>query len=210
MPAYIDNLKRRYATKKFDSSFKLTSKQEDLLDQALLLAPSSFGLQPYKFVKVTDPEVRKKLRAVAWDQAQVTDASVLYVLCARSDVDIEMINDFIKLIVEVRGVDTSVLDGYKKMMEGAISAMSKDECLDWAKKQVYITLGFLLDAAAQNGLDACPMEGFDSLEFAKILEIEADGLVPTVICPVGIRAKDDEIANYKKVRQGKEQIMIVK
>lgn len=208
MTEYLNNLKKRYATKQFDTNFRLTEDQENLLDQTLDLTPSSYGLQPYKFVKVKNPELRTKLKEASWGQPQITDASVLYVLCARKDIDQQMVNNYIDKIVSVRGVNKESLSGYEQMMNGAIQSFTDDQKIDWAKKQVYIALGFLLDAAAQHGLDACPMEGFDPKAYSVILDLDKMNLVPTVVCPVGMRSSSDESANWPKVRVGTEKLII--
>jgi len=205
---YIQNLNNRYATKQFDPSYKLSKEQENILDQTLDLAPSSFGLQPYKVIKVVNTQIRQKLKEASWDQTQITDASVLYVLCARKDINQTMIKEYVELTAKTRGVEMESLSGYEKMMNGFIQALPEDQKTEWAKKQVYIALGFLLDAAAQNGLDACPLEGFDAKAYTDILELEEKNLVVSVVCAVGVRSKEDMYATLPKVRLGTEKLII--
>lgn len=208
MNTYLSNLLNRYATKHFDSNFKVSKQLEDLLDQTLDLAPTSYGLQPFKVIKVVTPKIREKLLSASWDQKQVTDSSIYYVFCVRKDINQKMVLDYIKNISNVRGVGTETLSGYEQMMNGAIQAMSDEQKIDWAKKQTYLVLGFLLDAVAQNGLDSCPMEGFDPVKYSEILELEDKGLVASVCCAVGKRSKDDMYAQMKKVRVGTEKLII--
>jgi nitroreductase len=210
MNEYINNLNKRYATKQFDTEFKLSEEQANLLDESLVLTPSSFGLQPYKFIKVVTPELKVKLQAASWNQPQVASASVLYVLCARKDVNQEMVQKYIEQIVKVRGVAKESLSGYEQMMTGFVQGLNDDQKVEWAKKQVYIALGFLLDAAAQNGLDSCPMEGFDAKAYSEILGLDKTNLIPTLVCPVGMRSKEDTSANYPKVRLSTEDLILTK
>lgn len=195
----IDNLNWRYATKKFDASKKIPADHWAKLEQAMVLSPSSFGLQPYRFVVITDAALRAKLREHAWNQSQVTDASHLVVLCRRLATTVADVDEFIGRSAKVRGVPTESLKGYRDMMAGFVSNPSFDFSA-WAAKQVYIALGFLLSTAAQMGIDACPMEGFDPAKFDEILGLKAEGFGSTVIATVGYRAADDHYAPLKKVR----------
>lgn len=205
---YIDNLKKRYATKIFDPTKKLTSQQSEILEQALVLTPSSFGLQPYKFVKVKNAELKQKLREVSWDQSQVTDCDEYYVLCARTDINQQMIKDYIQLIATTRNIETTNLEGYEQLMLGMEQSLSNDEKIIWAQRQVYIALGFLLDAAAQNNIDACPMEGFDAKAYDEILGLNDLNLIATVACAIGFRSSEDVYANYAKVRLDTNSLVI--
>ncbi len=113
----IDALNWRYATKQYDSTRKLTPEQLDLLSEALRLSPSSFGLQPWKFIVVTDPELRTKLRAAAWNQTPITDASHVIVLAAKinpSDADVD---EYIASVASIRGIDTTALTDYSAMIK---------------------------------------------------------------------------------------------
>ena len=210
MSSYIENLNKRYATKLFDSSFELSYELENLLDQTLNLAPSSYGLQPYKVIKVKGSELKTKLREVSWDQSQVTDCSVYYILCARTDVDSKIVSDYIENISKTRGVEKSTLSDYEQMMNGAISHMSEDQKIEWAKKQTYIALGFLLDACAQNGLDSCPMEGYDSKKYDEILGLKDLHLTSSVACAVGKKSDDDKYSELPKVRVDLKDLIIEK
>lgn len=199
MNTYITNLKNRYATKVFDTTKKLTQEHLDLLKQAMILAPSSFGLQPYKFLVIEDKETREKLKAASWDQAQVTESSHFIVLCARTDMNEDAVTAYIKLIAQTRNMDMASLDTYDKLMKGFIQGLDNTNKLSWAQKQTYIVLGFLLDACAQNNIDACPMEGFDKDKYSEILDLKNKKLEATVCCAVGFRG-DDKYATLPKVR----------
>ena len=207
MSVLTDALTWRYATKKFDAAKKLPAADlEELLD-VLRLSPSSYGIQPWTFLVVTDPAKRAELRKAAWDQAQVTDASHLIVLCAKTTLSKEDIDAYITDTASTRGVSEESLKPFHDMMMGSLSRQTPEGITGWNQKQVYIALGMLLSAAAQKKIDSCPMEGFDATAFDNILGLSAQGLTATVLCPVGYRAADDEAAQHAKVRFPKDKII---
>ncbi len=205
----ITALNWREATKKFDTNKKLTAAQLDTLLEAARLAPSSYGLQPWKFIVVSDPALRAKLRAASWDQAQVTDASHLIVLAAQVPSEV-LVDAYIADIAQTRGASAEALAGFSQMLKGAIAGMDETARLMWAQKQVYIALGVLLTAAAVSGIDACPMEGFDVGKYDEILGLSADGLHTTVILPVGFRSAEEAAVASKKVRFAKDLVVMEK
>jgi nitroreductase len=194
-------LKWRYATKKFDAAKKIHSSLWSALEEALVLTPSSYGLQPYRFVVIADPELRRKLRAVSWDQPQVTDASHFVVFArklAMTDADVER---FVGLIAETRGSARGSLQGYYDMMVGDLVKGPRSAWIEeWTARQTYIALGNLLTSAALLGVDACPMEGLDPAKYDEILGLTAKGYGTTNVCALGYRAEDDKYAQAKKVR----------
>jgi len=194
----IKALNWRYATKKFDPSKKVSDEDLNELLEVLRLAPSSWGLQPWKFIVVTNPELRKKLREHAWGQPQVTDASHLIVLAARTDLDEKYVKEYVKEISKQRGVSLESVKGYEDMMTDFVKGTSKEELIHWAKKQVYLALGMLLEAAALKHIDACPMEGFDAQKFDEVLELK--NLTAAVLCTIGYRSPDDPASKLEKVR----------
>ncbi len=200
MNSTTNNLQWRYATKKFDASKKLNDADVHVLLEALRLSPSSFGLQPWKFLVITDPKIRKELVVHSWNQPQIVDASHLIVLCAHTDVDETSVKRFVEHIAHVRGISKDELKGYEDMMVGFVSRLSKDAKVEWAKKQVYIALGVLMTVCAEKRIDSCPMEGFDATAYDKILDLHKQNLTATVLLPVGYRAIDDSYAALKKVR----------
>lgn len=195
----IENLSWRYATKQFDPARKIPADQWKTLEQAMTLAPSSFGLQPWGFVVVTDPKVREKLRPASWNQPQITDASHLVVFCAKANLGRADVQRYIDRIAQVRGVPQDTLAGFRDMMLGKVEAPGADN-LRWSQRQVYIALGFFLSAAAMLGIDACPMEGFDPAKYNEILGLTSQGLTATVIATAGYRSAGDSFASLKKVR----------
>jgi len=205
----IQALNWRYATKAFDTSKKLTDEQLSIITEALRLSASSFGLQPWKFVVVTDPEVRKQLREVAWGQPQITDASHLIVLSVRTDVDASFVDKFVQSVADTRGLPLEALKEYSDMMKGSIASRPNEEAVkEWSSRQVYIPLGTALLAAAENQIDACPMEGFDNAKFDEILGLKAHNAESRVLLALGFRSPEDATANYKKVRFPESEVFI--
>jgi nitroreductase len=200
MPETLDALRWRYAVKKFDPSKKLSEEQLNGLLESARLSASSFGLQPYKILVVTDPAVRAKIREHAWNQTQVTDASHLLAFCAYRTIDEAYVDRYIALISQERGVSEEALKGYRDMMVGSIKSRSPQELAEWMKRQAYIAVGFALSAAAHLRIDSCPMEGFDPAHVDVDLGLLEQNLTSVVLMPVGFRAADDASAQYKKVR----------
>lgn len=195
-----EHLHWRYATKKFDSSRVIPQPLLESLLESLRLSPSSFGLQPWKFLIIRDLELRKKIQAIAWNQPQVTESSHVIALCKLKDMDEMYVKKFIKQTAEKRGVPLESLSGYEQMMLGFLKNLSPGAKTDWMGRQIYLALGMLLAECAFRRIDACPMEGFDSKKFDSLLELEKMGLESIVLCPVGYRAQDDKHAGLEKIR----------
>lgn len=209
MPTIIDALNHRYATKQFDPTKTLTLEQEQTLHEALRLSPSSFGLQAWKFFIVKNKEIKTKLREAAWDQAQLTSASEVVVFAVPKVIDDSTVDAYIASVAATRGVPLESLAGYAQMIKGFIAPMDMEARKAWATKQVYIALGVLLTSAAIEGIDACPMEGFDKTAFDAILNLEAQGYESRVIATLGFRAESDQMAHAAKVRLAPEQVITV-
>jgi nitroreductase len=199
----------RYATKKFDTEKKVSDEDFDELIEAARLAPSSFGLQPWKFVVVTDPVLRKKLHEHS-GQNQVTDASHLIVLTVRTDLNANYIKEYIRQISAVRNVPIESLKAYEQMMLDQIRNMTHEEIIQWSTRQVYIALGFLLETAALMHIDSCPMEGFDAEKFDELLGLKEEHLHAVALCPIGYRALDDRHSQHAKVRFDAKEIVVRK
>ncbi|MBL9121681.1 MAG: NAD(P)H-dependent oxidoreductase [Phycisphaerae bacterium] len=195
----------RYATKRFDPARHIEDATWDVLLESLRLAPSSFGLQPWKFVVVGDRTLRQRLRTASWDQPQVTDADRLVVLARRSPLSSEDVREHLRLTAEVRAVPISEFSGYQRMIEGFMSRPGFDVDA-WAARQVYIALGGFLSTAAMLRVDACPMEGIDPLAYDEVLALPNEGYRTTVVAAVGYRAADDANAHLAKVRFSRERV----
>ena len=197
-PELLDALNWRYATKAFDASQIIPAETWSALEESLVLTPSSFGLQPWKFLVIQDKALRESLVPHAWGQRQVADCSHLVVMTVKKSLSVADIDAFLTRIVEVRGGTADALLGYRKMMLG-----SHDQgfmSTDWAKKQAYIALGQFMAACALLKIDTCPMEGFVGAKFDEILGLEAQGMTTAVLCPAGYRSADDKYAVIPKVR----------
>lgn len=208
MSTLLDNLNWRYATKKFDATKKISSADLNTLKEAVRLAASSYGLQPYKVVIVENPEIREQLKAAAYGQTQITDASQIFVFANDLNAGAESVDAYIKNISETRGVPADALAGFADMMKGTIANLSQDAKNIWTAKQTYIALGTLLAAAAELKIDATPMEGFNAAAFNEILGFDKLGLNASVIATVGYRHGEDDTQHYKKVRKSHEELFI--
>jgi len=203
----LRQLQWRYATKKFDPARKIAAEDWRSLEQALVHAPSSFGLQPWKFFVVSDPDLKAKLKTASWNQAQITDASHLVVFAIKKNLGAADVDRYLARIAEVRGVPLESLDGFKKML---LSSLSRpvEQVNAWAQRQLYIALGFFLSAAAMLGIDACPMEGFQPEQYDEILGLSEMGYGATVLATAGYRAADDPYVKLAKVRYKPEDVVI--
>jgi nitroreductase len=196
----LEQLNWRYATKKFDPARKIAPELWAKLEQAVIHSPSSYGIQPWKFIVVTDPEVRKQLHPVSYGQAQILDASHLVVFAAKNPPTPEDVAAYVERTAEVRGVSVETLEGFKKMMLGSLARMDAAQGHRWAARQTYIALGVFLASAAMMGIDACPMEGFQPEKYDEILGLKEKRLGSVVIATAGYRAADDNYAQLAKVR----------
>jgi nitroreductase len=196
----LSQLQWRYATKEFDPSARISSDLWDTLEQSLVLTPSSFGLQPWKFLVITDQDRKESLLEHAWNQRQVVDCSHFVVLAAPTAVGDELIQSWIDCLATTRGDSAESLDGYRKIMEGFLSHMDDKQRLTWAQRQIYIALGQLMASAALLGVDACPMEGIVPAEFDRVLGLSSRNLTTTVACALGYRTADDKYAKLPKAR----------
>jgi len=208
MSSLLENLNWRYATKKFDATKKISDADLNTLKEAVRLAASSYGLQPYKVVIVENPEIREQLKAAAYGQTQITDASQLFIFANDLNAGPESVAAYIKNISETRGIPVEALGGFEDMMNGVISNLSQEAKNIWTAKQTYIALGTLLSAAAELKIDATPMEGFNPAAFNEILGFDKLGLNASVIATVGYRHEEDEAQHFKKVRKSQEELFI--
>ncbi len=190
---FLSNLGWRFATKKFNPTKKVSEEDKGKILNALRMAPTSFGLQPFKVFVVENPEAREKIKAVAYNQTQATDASFLLVLAARGDV-VNRAEEYVEL---ASGGDAE----RKEKMQGIVASMRAmdgdlGKSVAWAAKQSYVALGFALAACAELGIDSCPMEGFNAAEVDKILDLP-ENLKTQAFLAVGYRAEEP---SYPKVR----------
>ncbi len=204
----LDDLRWRYATKTFDPAKPIPADVWKTLEESLVLTPSSYGLQPWKFIVVTDAKKKAELRPHAWNQAQVTDCSHFVIFASMTTLQSEHIDRHFDRTEEVRGVPASKMKGFRDMIvEDLMHGARSGVIAEWAGRQSYIALGQFMLACALLHVDACPMEGFVPAEFDKILGLTAKGLTATVCCAAGYRAESDKYASMPKVRFPAEKLV---
>jgi nitroreductase/dihydropteridine reductase len=205
----IENLKWRYATKKFDADKKVPDEALAFLKEAIQLSASSYGLQLYKVLIIQDMELREKLKAASWGQPQITDCSHLFVFCQYQKIKPEHIERFMALKASLQNLDVDSLKGYAAFIMGKLEEKSAAELQNWMARQTYLALGNLLAACAELRIDAGPMEGFEPEKYNEILGLEEKGLTTFVIAAVGYRSVEDRTQFDKKVRKPLEELFEV-
>lgn len=204
----IQSLEWRYAAKRMNGS-KVADEKIDRILEAIRLAPSSMGMQPYTVLVIEDEELKKKLRPVAWNQPQIEESSHLLVFAAWDNITPEQIEDFINYTAKVRNMPVGSLNDYKEMLLKMAANRSQEENFQWAAKQVYLALGTALVAAASEQVDATPMEGFDPAAADELLALKEKGLRSISFLPLGYRdAENDWLVKLPKVRREKEKLFI--
>ena len=203
----VDAMRWRYATKQFDSERKIPENVWDDIEETLVLTPSSYGLQPWKFFVVTDENVKKQILPHSWNQRQVVDCSHLVVFARPTNFSAEDVDRFIERTAEVREVEVGSLSGFRDMMVSTLIDAMPERLGEWAVRQCYIALGNLMTAAAMLKVDACPMEGFVPAEVDRVLGFPERELTTAVMCPMGYRVDDDKYASLPKVRYRREDVV---
>ncbi len=191
----------RYACKKFDPTKKIRESDWNILAESLRMAASSYGLQPWKFIVVQNPEIRKQLKDLSWGQSPVTDASHFIVITAKEKMDEEHITRHVNQTAKIQGIDPAKLDGYKNVMLGDLVKGPRSQVIKWwAQRQCYIAMGSFLTTAALMEIDTLPMEGLDPAGYDKLLGLEGSGYHTVAAIACGYRAEDDKYQLSKKVR----------
>jgi nitroreductase len=204
----LAQLNWRYATKEFDPKRKISPEDWATLENALILSASSYGLQPWTFIVITDEKMRQQLFPAAWNQRQVLDCSHYVVFTAKTKMTEEHIDRHIARTVEVRGGTIEAMQRYRDVMVGdVVTGERAAQALEWAARQAYLALGNFITSAALLGIDTCPMEGFEPDEYDKILDLGAKGLASIVCCAAGYRSATDKYATQKKVRFDKTDVI---
>lgn len=199
----------RYATKKFDPSRRIPDETWAAMEEALVLTPSSFGLQPWKFVVVESPGLRASLMAASWNQPQPADASHFVVFARRDDLPDDAIDRHLARIAAVTGTPLEKLAGLRSVITGFCGRLRSEGRLNaWADRQLYIALGNFMTAAALLGIDTCPMEGLDPAQYDRILGLAGSGFSTVVACAAGYRSADDASAARPKVRFPASEVMM--
>ena len=204
----LQQLQWRYAVKKFDTARKISAEDWHTLEQALVLTPSSFGLQPWRFVVITDQATKDKLVPISWGQRQVAEASHVVVFSVRQPLTESDVDRHLVRTAEVRDVSVDSLAGFKKMlMKSLVPPPAEFDIHHWAGLQAYIALGNFMTAAAMLGIDTCPMEGIVPEKYDELLGLPSEGYGTVVVCVAGYRAADDKYAALPKVRFLSEDVV---
>lgn len=201
----LNALEWRYATKKMNGAIVPQDKLAFIL-KATQLSASSFGLQPYTILVISNPELKAKLQPHAYNQSQIVDSSHLLVFAAWTSVSEKQVDDFIANAAATRNMPVSALQDFRNYVWGAVSCLDATTQQAWASKQVYIALGTALAAAAEVQVDATPMEGFVPAEFDEVLGLKEQGLASVALLPLGFRSDDDWLAKMAKVRRSADQL----
>jgi len=204
----VENLNWRYAVKRMNGA-KVPQAKLDTILEATRLSASSAGLQPYKIIVVEDEEVRKQLQPAAYNQPQIVEASHLLIFAAYENVTAKHVDEYINLQAKVKNVSLESLAGFKDMLNGSIKSRTEEGNFNWAAKQAYIALGTALIAAAEEKVDATPMEGFNPAAFDEILGLKAQGLKSVALLALGYRDEvNDYLINAPKVRKDIEDFVV--
>ena len=187
MSNFIKNANWRYATKKFDTTKKVSEEDLQTLKEAIRLSASSYGLQPYKILIVDNPELREQIQPAAWGQSQIVDASQLLIFANITSFGDTQIDAYMKNLTETRGIPMEAVQGYADFMKSKISILPVEKRDIWTSKQTYLAMGNLLNAAAELNIDVTPMEGFEPEKVNEILSLGKLGLNATLIATVGYR-----------------------
>lgn len=205
----LTQLRWRYAVKKFDATRSVSESDWQALEEALVLTPSSFGLQPWRFYVITSQELRDQLPAISWNQSQVRDASHVVVFAIRSPFTDEDVDRFVVRTAEVRETPVEKLAGFRNLMVKAIDQIARAGQIEaWATFQVYIALGNFMTAAAVLGIDSCPMEGILPDRYDELLGLREAGYRTVVVATAGYRAPDDKYALLAKVRYPTDEMIV--
>ncbi len=208
MSKTIEQLKWRYATKKFNNSKILSTEKIEILKQAFNLTATSYGLQTIKMLVIQDKDVREKLVSASFNQKQVLDASHLLIICIQKNILTDDVNAYYDNIKDIRETPETILKPYREGLIDTVNKMSVIERQEWSTKQAYIALGNLMTVCALEHIDACPMEGFIPKRFDEILDLKSKGLKSVLLLPVGYRAEDDMFSDFKKVRKPLNEAVI--
>ena len=196
----IERLQWRYATKKFDDKAIIASDKIEIIKEAFNLTATSYGMQPISLLIIKDKTLQQELVKHSKNQEQVSQASHLLVFCI-SNINKNTITDYFDRVKFIRDTPDEILNPFKEYLIDNFSQKNPEEIKDYCIKQAYLALGNLLTVCAIEGIDACPMEGFEPSAYDEFLSLKEKGLESVLLMPIGYRAKDDMFANFKKVRK---------
>ena len=205
----LDKLNWRYASKAMNK--KVVSQEKvDKIIEAARLAPTSSGLQPFEILVITNQKIKEQIRPISWNQSVITDCSHLLVFVAWDTYTEDRINKMFDLTNEVRGFKNEGWENYRQMLLGMYPQKEAEENFNHAAKQAYIAFGMSIAAAAFEGVDATPVEGFEADALDKILGLREKGLRSAVMLPIGYRdTENDWLVNLKKVRKSTDDLVTI-
>jgi len=203
----LDKLKWRYAAKAMNGN-KVPQEKLDNIIEAISLAPTSSGLQPFEVFVITNQDVKEKIKPIAWNQSVITDCSHLLVFTAWDTYTADRINKMFDLTNTIRGFENEGWENYRQMLLSSYPQKDSEENFNHAAKQAYIAFSQAITAAAFEGVDSTPVEGFDPTALDEILDLRKKGLRSCVMLPLGYRDTDNDwLAGLKKVRKSKEDLI---
>ena len=200
MEKFIENLHKRYATKEFDLSKKVTKEDLENIVEVFRLTPSSFGLQPWKLFVVENIEIKQKIMENSWNQKQVLENSYLLVFAKKTEINEDLVEKYISKTAEVNWIEKSNLDWYKQMILSFVENISKEELDTWAREQVFLALGNVMAYLSEKNIDSCAIWGFSKDAVNEILNLKEKGFESVVLLPIGYRSENDKYASRKKSR----------
>lgn len=202
----LEQLKWRYSAKRMNGTEVSSDKIRGILD-AIVLAPSSMGLQPFQVLVIENPKIKEEIFQNACGQPQILECSHLLVFCGWTTVQPHQIDQYMEAISQARNIPVSQLEDFKKSIQKFTDGMSTSEVKEWSARQSYLALGTAIDAAALSHVDATPMEGFNSQALDVILDLPQRHLHSSVLLALGYRDEQkDEFATAPKVRRDFEDI----
>lgn len=197
----IDALEWRYATKKFDESRQLPQEKIEILKKAFNLTATSYGLQPIKLIVIQNKDLQKELLPFTFNQKQISTASHVFVICVEKNIDKGFIDAYFNMVHRVRATPEEILHPFRDSLVGDFENKKQEEIKAWATNQAYLAMGTLLTVCATEKIDSCPIEGFEPVNYDRVLGLDKLNLHSVLILPVGYRAKDDMFSEFKKVRR---------
>ena len=207
--ALLEDLKWRYATKKYDPTKKVAQEDVDKILEATRLAPTSSGMQQFRVIVITDQELKNKIVPIAMEQQIVADCSHLLVFAAWDRYTEERIDKIYNYTTDERGLPRGRFKSYTDKLRALYLTQTAEENFIHTARQAYIGLGLAIAQAAELKVDSTPMEGFIGEELDKLLGLKSKGLKSVLLLPIGYRdAENDWLVNMKKVRIPKDTFVI--
>lgn len=201
MSSIIEDLTWRYATKKFDATKKIAPEAIDVLKNVLQLVPTSYGLQPLKYLFIENPTIRQELLHHSFGQQAIVDASHLLVICSYTAIEDHTVDSYMETTALTRQIELEKILGFGDFIKKKVEEWGNTEVASWTSRQAYIALGFLLQSCAQLRIDSTPMEGFNPEGYNEILNLNEKKLTATLVIPIGYRHNEDGNQHLKKVRR---------